>query len=469
MRRVVAVLIILVFLLPLWSAEDVRYTIDDLIVQMEAGNADLLKSDQEVIKAHLDTSDAKGGYTPTVDLLLTGTFMANPTLGPIKVNPNDIKGLPDIVSQIWTDPLDVSMDMGNNMVQGQLTVTQPIFTWGKLSNAVKLYETVEGLRRMERTDKENQLIAELRSRLDALFYMDMIYPLLTSIEETADRLIAIAESAAEEGVLLEEDVLDARIQKQQVVLSRREIDSQYSSVLEGLRTLTGLSDLTMDQVDYTPDEEMIDGILSLSLEELTAAATSPSLLTLQMAKGMETVQGYITDIAKGSIYGKPDIALQLSASYGGSIDSNWLDGDTWGLNITLALSTTLWDGGKKMSDVKRAASDALSASIDYSSAVRMIEENVASAYSSAMLSRDKIEYSLLKEASESAKADRAEERMKIGTASESDVLASRLAVLQSQIETITERISLSQSAYTLMYLTAFDPSRVPVINDGMAK
>lgn len=469
MRRIAAVLIILVFLLPLWSAEDVRYTIDDLIVQMEAGNADLLKSDQEVIKAHLDTSDAKGGYTPTVDLLLTGTFMANPTLGPIKVNPNDIKGLPDIVSQIWTDPLDVSMDMGNNMVQGQLTVTQPIFTWGKLSNAVKLYETVEGLRRMERTDKENQLIAELRSRLDALFYMDMIYPLLISIEETADRLIAIAESAAEEGVLLEEDVLDARIQKQQVVLSRREIDSQYSSVLEGLRTLTGLGDLTMDQVDYTPDEEMINEILSLSLEELTAAATSPSLLTLQMAKGMETVQGYITDIAKGSIYGKPDIALQLSASYGGSIDSNWLDGDTWGLNITLALSTTLWDGGKKMSDVKRAASDALSASIDYSAAVRMIEENVASAYSSAMLSRDKIEYSLLKEASDSAKADRAEERMKIGTASESDVLASRLAVLQSRIETITERISLSQSAYTLMYLTAFDPSRVPVINDGMAK
>ena len=59
--------------------------------------------------------------------------------------------------------------------------------------------------------------------------------------------------------------------------------------------------------------------------------------------------------------------------------------------------------------------------------------------------------------------------MKIGTASESDVLASRLAVLQSRIETTTERISLSQSAYTLMYLTAFDPSRVPVINDGMAK
>ena len=282
MRRIAAVLIILVFLLPLWSAEDARYTIDDLIVQMEAGNADLLKSDQEVIKAHLDTSDAKGGYTPTVDLLLTGTFMANPTLGPIKVNPNDIKGLPDIVSQIWTDPLDVSMDMGNNMVQGQLTVTQPIFTWGKLSNAVKLYETVENIRRIEKSDREKQLTAELLSRLDALYYMDRIFPLLDELDAKADELISIAESAESEGVMISDDVLDARLQKQQIAISRRELEAEYVTVLEGLKTLTGISAIVMDDISYTPDDSFASYILSCSAEDLTEMATSSERNTMKM-------------------------------------------------------------------------------------------------------------------------------------------------------------------------------------------
>ncbi len=468
MRKIVAsFLLLLLISVPLMAEEGEKYTLDSLIAAMETGNADLLKSDQEIEKARLDTADAKGGYTPTIELLVTGTYMANPTMGPVTVSPNDIKGLPDIVGALWTDPIDVSMDMGNNRVQAQLTLTQPVYTWGKLSNAVKLFETVEGLRGMERTDKEKQLTAELLSRLDALYYMESVYPLLDSIEEKADKLISIAESAEGAGMLLEEDVLDARIQKQQVALSRLEIDSQYSSVLEGLRTLTGISDLTMDEIDYEPDTSAFDAVLSFSADELKAKATDPSRLTLQMLQGMENVQEYTNRIARGSMYGKPDIALQVSASYGGKIDSNWLDSDTWGVNITLALSTTLWDGGKKMNDVKRSSSDMISASLDYDKAVRTIEENVSSSYSSAVLSREKIEYAEMQRGLDEMKAEKARNALDVGTSSESDVLQAELQVLQDEIGIITERITLSQSVYTLMYLTAFDPLHAPVITDGM--
>ena len=467
MRKALSLIILILLLLPLYSEGEEKYTLDSLILAMESGNSELLKADQEIIKARLDTADAKGGYTPTIDLLVSGTYMANPVMGPIKVSPGDIKGLPDIVSSVWTDPLDVSFDMGNNRVQGQLTITQPVFTWGKLSNAVKLYQTVEGLRGMEKSDKENQLIAELRSRLDALYYMDRIYPLLSEIEEKADKLLSIAESAADNGMLLQEDVLDARIQKQQVVISRREIDSQYSSVLEGLRTLTGIPDLTMNDIDYAPDETIADKVLSVGEEGLKALATDPSRLTLQMLDGMEDVMVYTNEIAKGSIYGKPDIALQVAATYGGKIDSNWLDSDTWGVNITLALSTTLWDGGKKMNDIKRSASDIASAAIDKNSAVRTIEENVSSSFESAMLSIEKIRFAEMKRDSDSLKAENRRNALSLGSSSESDVLEAELQVIQDEIEIITERISMSQSVYTLMYLAALDPAHLPVISDGM--
>ena len=468
MRKALSLIILILLLFPLYSEEGEMYTLDSLILAMERGNADLLKADQEALKAQLDTADAKGGYTPKIDLLISGTYMANPTMGPIKISPNDIKGLPAIASSVWTDPIDVSFDMGNNLVQGQLTLTQPIYTWGKLSNAVKLYETVEGIRGMERSDKENQLIAELKSRLDALYYMDRIRPLLTEIDAKADKLISIAESAEENGMLLPEDVLSAKIQKQQVEISRKEIDNQYASVLEALRTLTGISDLAMDMIEYSPDEEVAERVLAIGKESLIALATDPSRLTLQMLDGMEKVMGYTNEIAKGSIYGKPDIALQVSATYGGKIDSNWLDSDTWGLNITLALSTTLWDGGKKMNDIKRSASDITSASIDKESAIRTIEENVSSSYDSAELSMEKIEFAALKRDSDKLKAENKQNALSVGSASESDVLQAEIQVVQDEIELITERISLSQSVYTLMYLTSLDAEHLPVITDGMA-
>ena len=462
---------ILVFMLAfslLYADEETRYDFKSLLSSVERNNTDIRKADQAIAESHYDTLDAKGAYTPTIELLISGTYMANPTLGPITINPNDIKGLPSIAQTIFTEPLDISMKMDNNRVQGQLTITQPIYTWGKISNAVKLYERAEGLRTMERDDKLDQKETELRTRLDALYWMGSLYTLLDEIEESADRLIAIAESGAENGMLLEEDVLDAKIQKSQVALSRRELDSQYDSVIEGLRTLTGIQDLSAGMIDYTPDESLYDSILSMDIDTIKAMAVSPQSLPLQMLRGLENVQDYRKKIAKGSIYGLPDIALQATASYGGVIDSNWLDSDTWGVNLTLALSTTLWDGGKKLNDIKRAESGKASASIDYEAAVRAIEENAVSAYNEAMISRERISYLEAKDELYDAKLSKEERRLELGSSSESDLIQLKLEALENESELVSERIKLSASINTILYLTD-SGSREPLITDGTAE
>ena len=469
MKKVaVSILVFMLVFSLLYADEETRYDFRSLLSSVERNNTDIRKADQAIAESHYDTLDAKGAYTPTIDLLISGTYMANPTLGPMTINPNDIKGLPSIAQNIFTEPLDISMKMDNNRVQGQLTITQPIYTWGKISNAVKLYERAEGLRTMERDDKLDQKETELRTRLDALYWMGSLYTLLDEIEESADRLIAIAESGAENGMLLEEDVLDAKIQKSQVALSRRELDSQYDSVLEGLRTLTGIQDLSADMIDYTPDESLYDSILSMDIDTIKAMAVSPQSLPLQMLRGLEDVQDYRKKIAKGSIYGLPDIALQATASYGGVIDSNWLDSDTWGVNLTLALSTTLWDGGKKLNDIKRAESGKTSASIDYEAAVRAIEENAVSAYNEAMISRERISYLEAKDELYDAKLCKEERRLELGSSSESDLIQLKLEALENESELVSERIKLSASINTILYLTD-SGSREPLITDGTAE
>ena len=173
-------------------------------------------------------------------------------------------------------------------------------------------------------------------------------------------------------------------------------------------------------------------------------------------------------IAKGSIYGLPDIALQATASYGGVIDSNWLDSDTWGVNLTLALSTTLWDGGKKLNDIKRAESAKTSASIDYEAAVRAIEENAVSAYNEAMISRERISYLEAKDELYDAKLCKEERRLELGSSSESNLIQLKLEALENESELVSERIKLSASINTILYLTD-SGSREPLITDGTAE
>ncbi len=473
--RVLAVIIAVLALASPLSASSV-YTLEGLISAMRSSNSELRKADEEIYQASLDTKDAKGQYTPTVDLLVSGTYMVNPVLGTISIDPGDIKigdsGIAGLIPPEYSGiisslgDITVPMDMGSNRIQGQLTLTQPIYTWGKISNAVKLYETVENIRRIEKSDREKQLTAELLSRLDALYYMDRIFPLLDELDAKADELISIAESAESEGVMISDDVLDARLQKQQIAISRRELEAEYVTVLEGLRTLTGISAIVMDDISYTPDDSFASYILSCSAEDLTEMATSSERNTMKMLSLSESISEYREKIARGSMYGKPDIALQVAASYGGTIkDSSW--DDQWGVNVTLALSTTLWDGGKKLNDKNRAESETAVSSIEKDRAIRAIEENVSVSYAEAMLSKEKLEYLELSLDSDNRKLEREKTAFALGSSSKSDVLEKEIKVIQDEIEIATEHITLSSTVYSLAYMASLDPVRLPIITDGM--
>ena len=129
------------------------------------------------------------------------------------------------------------------------------------------------------------------------------------------------------------------------------------------------------------------------------------------------------------------------------------------------LTTNLWDGGKKLNDIKRAESGIKSAELDYEAAVRTIEENAVSAYNEAMLSMEKIEYLEAKADLNDSKIAKEERRLELGTSSESDVLTMKLDSLQNESELLSERIKLSASLSTLMYLTSSGMNQ-PLITDG---
>ena len=470
MRKLAWLLLLLpAILMPLPAS----YTLDNLIASMEINNTDLRKADQAIVQSELDVKDAKAAYHPAIDLTLTGMYMPNPLIDDIVVNTNDI------LTQLGRPPLMQGYDiklydgMESTYYNASISITQPLITWGKITNSVKLYETVSDAMRIQRSDKEKQLIAELKARLAALYYIDEAMDLLDETIETSGRLVSLARSGEEEGAVLSSDVIDAEIQARQAELSKKELEGERISLIEALRTLTGIKDLSPEDISYIPSEDDVSFILSYPMETRIGFATSPSSPSLVMASKATEAAEYGKKIADASMYGIPDIALQLSASYGGPrfpfIEKNWSGKDDWNLMITVALKTTLWDGGKILNNRDRIESQIESSRIDYDAAVNALESAVVNAYTSLDISLSKVRYQELRIDNEKRKAEDEEMKKELGVASDEGMLSSRLSILEEELDLVTERMMMFQNCYTLYYLSGIDPDRPPVITDGMAE
>ena len=68
MKKLLILLVISSLLVPVFA-----YSADELSSSMIAKNPDIRKAREEVTKADLDVRDAKGGYSPTIDLTVTGS------------------------------------------------------------------------------------------------------------------------------------------------------------------------------------------------------------------------------------------------------------------------------------------------------------------------------------------------------------------------------------------------------------
>ena len=85
------------FLLLPVMAEEGGVSYDDLRIDMQTSNAELRKADEATVQAVLDVKDAKAAYQPVIELMLTGTYMANPPIDKITISGNKLAsqlGLP---------------------------------------------------------------------------------------------------------------------------------------------------------------------------------------------------------------------------------------------------------------------------------------------------------------------------------------------------------------------------------------
>jgi outer membrane protein TolC len=437
-----------------------EFSLEDLSNQLKINNSELKILNQEYQQSLIDVKNAKAGLGPTIDLTVSGTYFLNPPIDSIVLNVDDILNSiswPESYSPTQTGQYITLFDgMENTFYSFQLDVTQPIYTWGKLKTAIKLYEKVSEIKLLQISSKEKQLQTELNTRIVSLFYLLQIENLLKTQDELANKLVKISEDAQKNGLLLNQDVLEAKINAQQINIVQQEIKEQFFNLLLSIQKMTGNQNLSLEDINFIPDENKFYEFANQDRKELLEKALDTKQETFTILKNLEQISQFSTQIAQASVYWKPDFALKMSLGYGGSrfpfIETDWFRQDDYTTNFTVALKTTVWDGGKKLNEIKKNQSKEETANINYTDAELSIKQKLQEQFNIIDLALSKIEYQKLKIETLDSKIKQQEQLFNSGYGSEKDLLQAKIDRNTAEIELVQNKLSLAGACSTAAFI-----------------
>ena len=443
-------------------AQSYTYSMEMLLYATQQNHPELLKLQEEYKRSLLDVKDAWASLGPTLDLQASGTYMLNPPVGPMYINTDDIinsiqwNGVAPARSGQYIKIFD---GMENTLYNFELTLTQPIFTWGKITNAIKLYKQISEIKQNQILQQTAQLETELKTRLISLYYLNMIMKILDEEGSYAERMVQVSEDAEKSGMLLHQEVVDAKIQAKELEIAKQDLLEQIDEQLLELGRITGISIESSQHINYDFVQSLLDDFDRLLQTEhavLEEEILSANQSAIKLVTQLEDVSKIAESISRGYENWKPDFALQMSGGYAGSrfplFEPNWLRKDDYSLNITIGLKATVWDGGKKLRDVSRKVSEVKTAQITTSDTRSSISKTFDSQWNTTQVCTMKIEYQDLKIESATSKIEQKEQMYQSGYGSETDVLSAKIERCNAQIEKEKQTLSRAIACLTIEYL-----------------
>ena len=279
-------------------------------------------------------------------------------------------------------------------------------------------------------------------------------------EETyAGRMVQVSEDAEKSGMLLHQEVVDAKIQAKELEIAKQDLLEQIDEQLLELGRITGISIESSQHINYDFVQSLLDDFDRLLQTEhavLEEEILSANQSAIKLVTQLEDVSKIAESISRGYENWKPDFALQMSGGYAGSrfplFEPNWLRKDDYSLNVTIGLKATVWDGGKKLRDVSRKVSEVKTAQITTSDTRSSISKTFDSQWNTTQVCTMKIEYQDLKIESATAKINQKQQMFDSGYGSETDVLSAKIERCNAQIEKEKQTLSRAIACLTIEYL-----------------
>ncbi len=411
-------------------------THEKLVMEIAVNNPSLINSRKDIDLAKLDLKDAKAAYQPTVELVI-GSLSSMYTTG---------LGGPDTTYN----------GLDDTYFNFNLKISQPLYTWDKINTSVDLNKKIMQIQNIQSNNLFKQLKNELETREAAIYYLKEMKTNLVEQEKMTDQLIEIIEESYLNNLVLEQDVLEAKIIAKKIEIGMKELEKEEKSQLSQIIKLTNLKTLTSEDIQYRVDEEKIKNLLKENKNTLIDRATSLSNDNIQTLSILKSVKADETKIAKNSIYWKPDLALQIETSYSGAkfpfVEENYKLKDQGSIDLTIAITSTIWDGGKKLNDIARTKINEEKANVDIIDTKNQIIQNLNNNLYTMELATSNIEYQELNSQIIDKNIENLIQEYNEGYGDKAQVLKAMLEKSSSDLELIQFKLERATSYFTIMYL-----------------
>ncbi len=448
------------FLLPLLCAalpgasQSATLTLEDAYTLTRTGSEAVRVKQLAVQKSRLALEEAGSRAWPRIDLQASASYLAHPpqgytvaagTLGTISpAIPTGALGNPAPIplGDFAIPPRDFTIGaQQHNYFTASASLSQPIFTWGKIRNAIDLAALEVDAAGTDLLTQQRDIDREVhRAYFGALLARDS-ETVLKGLRDTAAEIAADRRKAFDQGTTNRETALEAQANLASIESRLSEAGQSKATALEGLAMLTGrelrAEDLATGFRTQLPvlDEQSLREKAHASSPALAASRTRMS----QARKKLAVEEG-------GSLL-RPDVSLGLRLDLSGQEDlpfSTWKWNNStwdWDLVVSIGMKMNVFDGLASLQRVRQAEKDLEMAGMGLSLDEKRVRLDVRKAVDAAVKADGDVR-------EKKARADYAEERLRNAQASLENGMASRDDVHGADILAGSAELDLLYARYT---------------------
>ena len=417
-------------------------------------NIDLQKLSTEKKQAEIDRKNAEAAAFPQVKFETTLSYMTKPMIEPIKLAAGQL-GAYDIggsTIMLPTEDMVVYKGMENTHYDFKFIIDQPVFTWGKISNSILLYEDLNKIASLKLQSSRDEIRTRIYIYFTTLNYIEKIEERLSRQTSDAGRLIALAEQSYENGFILYADLLKARIQAKELQIAGAELTQQKEAALLALSTLSGRQELETADLDFSFIEEI--GSIEIDSADSYLASALAGSSDIAMLNRLRSINEHRLSISEGAGYFKPDIGLHFEIGYSGPrlpfIEADWFGEDSLGISSTIALSTTIYDGGKIGYQIERDTEELNNAFHEYELGLERLTYFISETLLKLELNRQNIDYYRLLQQNDEQQISFRKTQFEAGSGREDELIKEQIALNTNRINEYREMIDFYKNYYSLL-------------------
>ncbi len=377
------------------GAQSSPLTLDQALALARKSSEAVRLSELALEKSQAGLGEAKGKALPHVDLQASGSYLVNPppgytvdagALGTLTIPANALSaGSPAIpLGAIPPSPFNVGASLHNYFTL-TATLNQPLFTWGKIKNAIDLASLQAEAAGTDMSARQRDIDWQVRKSYFSALLAYRSQDALKRMRDTAVVIVSDRQKGFDQGTITRESLLEVKATLASLEAKLTEAGQSESTALADLAVLTG--------------QETEGANLATDFHAALPALDEQALLapSLQGSPDMSEARSRVEQarrklsIEQGGAILRPDVNFGVSLDISGQEDfpysGAWtFSNNTWNVDVllTLGVKMSAFDGLESLNRIRQAEKDVDMAGVALSQQAKSVRVQLRQAVEAAV-------------------------------------------------------------------------------------